>query len=504
MQSTNSEAQVTEPGQAIAINDTICRNLFELFSSVYGPNGSTKALFNGAESLVLTNDGYTICKNIAFTHPSASMITQAASSIHDNFGDGTVTFILLSTQLFSHSYKYFTEGSSIPSIINSLQLALKDVNDYFQANVVPLDDEKLRAMALTALQTKIRNPHFMVDVVIKALTNISKSKTLDTNMIEIIQMEDGDVKDTVFIDGLVLDHAGRHHSMPTQMEDVCIMVANMSLEYEKPEINSEFYYSSAKQRKEIADQENEFIASKARAIASFAKELKQDGKTLLLINEKGIDQNSLGILAEAGVLALRRAKRRNLERLIKMSGASLITQLSQITKQNMGYCRRVEVRDFGDNKYTIIQGTPLQGSCTILVRGNVDYQRMQHVIKGVVNCLGTAIQVKCCIHGGIPLYRNLMRHLKKKSTSLHLGDTPGYSIVCDALESLIKVLVKNEGRSINESIMQISKENGVDDSLVENIKAVGAAFNNAIYMATNLLMCDEIIKAGKSIGQENK
>jgi T-complex protein 1 subunit zeta len=41
---------------------------------------------------------------------------------------------------------------------------------------------------------------------------------------------------------------------------------------------------------------------------------KAKKKNFVVINQKGIDPLSLDILAKAGILALRRAKRRNMER----------------------------------------------------------------------------------------------------------------------------------------------------------------------------------------------
>lgn len=500
MQSTSSEAQVTQSGQAIAINCMTCKQLIDLFSPMFGPNGTFKALVTGSQ-LSMTKDGCTLCKSVQFTHPTSILITRAASSLHASSGDGSTSFILLCCEIFTESYKYFIDGSPLPTIINSLQLALKDCNEFLQNNVVQLTDDNLRSLALCILKTKIRNPEFLVEIVLKALINLSKSDSFDTNMIEIIKMDGGDIKDSIFVDGLVLDHSGRHHLMPTTMENTCVLVTNLSLEYEKPEVNSEFYYSSAQQRADLANSEKEFILSRSKKIAELALELKKEGKTLLLITEKGIDQASLAVLAGAGILGLRRAKRRNLERLIRMCGGNIVAQVNQIKKENLGYCQKVFTKSFGDNQFTILEGTPFKGSCTILVRGNTDYERMSTAIKGTINSLATSIKLKSCIYGGIPLYRNLILHLRELLKKVHEADSVGYSIVSNAFEFLIKVLLKNEGLNIHENLVRIYKELSVDESIVENVKVVGSSISHAIYMAINLLMCDEIIKAGKSIKQ---
>ncbi|ELA42348.1 uncharacterized protein VICG_00446 [Vittaforma corneae ATCC 50505] len=502
MESTSSEAQVTQSGQAIAINNICCSQLAELFGPMFGPNGSVKALLSGGQQLNLTKDGNSLCKDIQFTHPTSILITRTASSLYNSNGDGTIAFILLACECFKEAYKYYCEGTSLPLVINSLQLALKDVSELIQNSAVPLSDKTLRQLVFTSLSTKVRNPGFLVDIVLKAMASLNRS--FDTNMIEILKMEEGDIADSIFVDGLVLDHGGRHYTMPTHVENVCVLTANMSLEYEKPEVNAEFCYSSAQQREQLALSEREFIAEKAKKIADLANTLKREGKALVLINEKGIDPYSLEILANAGVLALRRAKRRNLERLVNMCGGKLVTQVSQLCKENLGFCQKVTVKTINENKYTFIEGTPLKGSCTILLRGDSDYERISRSIKGTVNSLAIAIQTKCCIYGGIDLYKSIITTLNEKMQNVHHSDAVGYKILSRAFEGLIKTLLRNDDKNINEELVRLFRENEPDQNVVENIKVVNSCITNAVITTINLLMCDEIILAGKSINQGSK
>lgn len=502
MQATSSDAQVTQSGQAIAINNITCAQLTELFAPMFGPAGSVKALVSGGEQLNLTKDGNSLCRDIQFTHPTSILITRAASSLYNSVGDGTISFVLLCCECFREAYNLICEGTPIPQIINSLQLALKDVNESLKNRVVPLDDKTLRALVYTSLNTKVRNPEFLVDIVIKAIVSISSTRTFDTNMIEIIKMEEGDIRDSEFVDGLVLDHGARHHAMPTSLENVCVLTMNMSLEFEKPEINAEFFYSSAEQRDMLCKAEREFILKKAREIANFAEELRKEGKSLLVVSEKGIDQFSLEVLSKANILALRRAKRRNLERLVNMCGGKIVTQISQLTKESLGFCRSVKAKTINENSYTILEGTPLKGACTILLRGDVDYERLNRSIRGTINSIAIALQMKCCIYGGITLYRQLVNTLNEKINSLHEADVSGYKVLSKAFENLMKILIKNENKNIHESLVKIFREEKCDESVVENIKVVSTSISNAVITSINLLMCDEIILAGKPIKQD--
>ena len=89
------------------------------------------------------------------------------------------------------------------------------------------------------------------------------------------------------------------------------------------EVNSGFFYSSAEQREKLVESERKFVDAKLKKIVEFknlvcdqAVDAKEKRKNFVVINQKGIDPLSLDILAKSGILALRRAKRRNMERYV--------------------------------------------------------------------------------------------------------------------------------------------------------------------------------------------
>jgi T-complex protein 1 subunit zeta len=102
------------------------------------------------------------------------------------------------------------------------------------------------------------------------------------------------------------------------------------LRQRRSEVNSGFFYSSAEQREKLVESERKFTDAKVRKVIELKQlvcdaQLDKDGqnigekKTFVLINQKGIDPLSLDMLAKAGIMALRRAKRRNMERLASRS-----------------------------------------------------------------------------------------------------------------------------------------------------------------------------------------
>ena len=70
-------------------------------------------------------------------------------------------------------------------------------------------------------------------------------------MVEIMEMQHKSAMDTQLIKGLVMDHGARHPDMPKRSENCFILAANVSLEYEKTEVNSGFFYKTADEREKL-------------------------------------------------------------------------------------------------------------------------------------------------------------------------------------------------------------------------------------------------------------
>ena len=92
-------------------------------------------------------------------------------------------------------------------------------------------------------------------------------------------------------------------------------------------------------------------------------------KTFVLINQKGIDPISLDMLAKENILGLRRAKKRNAERLVLACGGRAVNAVEDLTVDDLGFAENVYQQDLGEDKYTFIEGCKNPKSCTILIKG---------------------------------------------------------------------------------------------------------------------------------------
>lgn len=283
-------------------------------------------------------------------------------------------------------------------------------------------------------------------------------------MIEIMKMQHQTGSDTQLIKGLALDHGARHPDMPKRVTNAFILTLNVSLEYEKSEINSGFYYSSAAQRDKLVESERRFVDEKLRKIIELKKEVcgSDPKKSFVVINQKGIDPLSLDVLVKNGILALRRAKRRNMERLQLVCGGVSQNSVDDLTPDVLGWAGLVYEHTLGEEKYTFVEEVKDPKSVTILIKGPNQHTITQIndavrdglrsvynmiVDKSVVPGAG-AFQVACAAHLSSSEFRKTVKGKAKY----------GVAAFADALLIIPKTLAANAGHDIQDSLAALQDE----------------------------------------------
>ena len=525
------------------MNAMAASSMQNIFSVHLGPHGTHKMIISKSGELKITNDGHTLLTDIQFTNPSCLIISKAAQQSYELLGDGVTSFVVFCTEIFGQSFSYYQNGTSIHKIIGGLKQGMRSLDGFLQQSRRPFSASTPQKLAISALKTKIGGEYAdrIGGVVNRAFehllspevsgnmkmgandkgtnhkgtnqqigtNNNQGNQEIDINMVEIIKMQHTE-KDCELVEGLVLDHAGRHAAMPEHLEDCYVLTSNLSLEYERTEINSSFLYSTTHKKGELAQKEREHSTRNATLIAQFADRMRREtGRRLLFVTDKGIDPHNLEILARHNVLGLRRAKRRNLERIMRICGGTLVSRPEQLVEGSLGHCGRVEVRRIGDESYTFLKEVPHKGSCTILVKGNNLHENSRTVtaIRAALKGLLLGHKTPFYVAGGPKLFYQASRHI---GASMHTGkegidDVIGMKVIQAALLKIAKVLIRNSGNNVEERISEFErgefKEFGNND-IVDSFSIIEGVIRNSLMVACTLLVVDDYIKAGKSVKKE--
>lgn len=323
-----------------------------------------------------------------------------------------------------------------------------------------VDRELLLSVARTSLSTKLDSSlaeQLTPDIVDSVLAIYQAPAKPDLHMVEIMTMQHRTAADTQLIRGLALDHGARHPDMAKRVENAFILTLNVSLEYEKSEINSGFYYSSADQREKLVESERRFVDEKLRKIVELKKEVCGDDpkKGFVIINQKGIDPLSLDVLVKNGIFALRRAKRRNMERLQLVCGGTAQNSVDDLTPDVLGWAGLVYEHQLGEEKYTFIEDVKEPKSVTLLIKGPNSHtiSQIKDAVRDGLRSVYNMIVDKSVVPGGGSFQVACAAHLQSEQFKKTVKGKAkwGVSAFADALLIIPKTLAANSGHDIQDS-----------------------------------------------------
>jgi T-complex protein 1 subunit zeta len=536
----NPKAESVRRAAALQVNTNGAMGLANVVKGNLGPRGTLKMLVDGSGQIKITKDGKVLLSEMQIQNPTAAMIARTAVAQDDQVGDGTTSVVLLVGELLKQADRYISEGVHPTVIGGGFDLAKKEALAFLDKFKQPskLDRATLINVAHTSLATKLNAVlarQLAADVVDAVLTirpppppKDAKDQwrdAIDLHMIEIMKMQHRTASETQLVRGLVLDHGARHPDMPKRLENAFVLTLNVSLEYEKTEINSGFFYSSTEQREKLVEAERKFVDEKVKKIVELknlvcdqAVDGKEKKKNFVVLNQKGIDPLSLDILAKNGILALRRAKRRNMERLQLICGGVAQNSVDELTPDILGWAGLVYEHTLGEEKYTFVEEVKNPRSVTLLIKGPNAHTitQIQDALRDGLRSVKNALEDEALIPGAGAFEVACAAHLSgpvKKSAKGRVK--MGVQAFADALLIIPKTLAQNGGFDVQDVVVALQDEQaegntvGIDletgepfdptvEGIWDNYRVKRQMLHSCSVIAVNLLSTDEILRAGRS------
>lgn len=497
--------------------------LQDVLKSNLGPSGTLKMLVDGAGAIKLTKDGNVLLREMQIQNPTAVMIARAATAQDDITGDGTTSVVLLVGELLKQAERHISEGLHPRVITDGYEIAKTEALKFLENFKLerPIDRELLLSVARTSLSTKLNGAlaeKLTPDIVDAVLAIHRAPEKPDLHMVEIMTMQHRSSSDTQLIRGLALDHGARHPDMPKRVENAFILTLNVSLEYEKSEINSGFYYSNAEQRDKLVESERKFVDAKLQKIVDLKKEVcgNDPNKGFVVINQKGIDPLSLDVLVKNGIFALRRAKRRNMERLQLVCGGTAQNSVEDLSPEVLGWAGLVYEHQLGEEKFTFVEEVKDPKSVTILIKGPNGHTitQVKDAVRDGLRSVYNTIVDGCVIPGAGAFQVACAVHLQSQAfTKTVKGKAKwGVGAFADALLIIPKTLAANSGHDIQDSLAALHDEatdgntvgldlvtgepmDPVQEGVFDSFRVLRNCIASSTGIASNLLLCDELLKA---------
>lgn len=271
-------------------NIEVARSIAEIIRTCLGPRAMLKMLLDPMGTVVLTNDGHAILREIDMGHPAAKTILEVCRAQDEEVGDGTTSVVVLLGEMLAQAAPFLSRRMHPLTIIAGYQRALNVINERLPAlarSVDVADGSSVMDLLRASLNTKLgsRWSDLVCGMVLQAVRCVFDSTSGKTvidvkRFARIERIPGGDVGDSRFISGCILNKDVIHASMPRSIRNPRILLVDCPLEYKKGESQTAIEISQTDQWQSFLESEETQVQQQVEALLA----LKPD----LIITEKGV------------------------------------------------------------------------------------------------------------------------------------------------------------------------------------------------------------------------
>ena len=491
----------------------------EAVRSALGPKGMDKMLVDSMGDVTITSDGRTILDEMDVQHPAAKMMIEVAKTQDDEVGDGTTTSVILAGELLGKAEDLINKNVHPTVIIDGYRKAANkalEILETIAITIEPNDKGYLKKVAMTSMASKLvaENREKLAEIVVEAILDVAEKVgdeiKVDLDDIMVVKKTGESVTDTKLIKGIILDKEIVHPGMPKRVETAKIALLDTALEVEKTEFD-------AKINIETPEQMDSFLKEEENMLQEMVDKIAKSGANVLVC-QKGIDDMVQHFLARKGILAIRRAKKSDMEKLAKATGGKVISNLNDMTKKDLGEAALVEERKISDDKMTFIEGCKNPLSVAILIRGGTQrfIDEAERSIHDALCVVRDVVQEPKILAGGGAPEMEIARTLRDYAESLPGREQLAVQRYAEAIEAVPLTLGENAGLDPIDILSDLrarhekgEKWAGVDVfegkvkdmenlEVYEPLVVKKQLIKSATEAATMILKIDDVIASGKT------
>ena len=485
-----------------------------------GPRGMDKMLVDQFGDVVITNDGATILKEIDVQHPAAKMMVEVAKTQDSEVGDGTTTSVILTGELLKRAKKLLEQKIHPTVITEGFRKAADKAVEILETISIKSgieDKEGLKNAAMTCMGSKIvsESREKLAELCIVAIQAIAEKVdgkwVADIDKVQIQKKEGDSIDDTSLIKGIILDKEVVSPGMPKTVKDAKILLIQSALEIEKTEFDSKLQITSPEQIQQFLDEEEKMLRTMVDKVVKSGANV--------VICQKGIDDMAQHFLSKSGVMAVRRVKKSDLEKLAKATGGMIFTDLNDITADKLGYAGLVEERKIMSDSWIFIEECKDPKSVVILIRGGSELivDEVDRSLHDALCVVRDIVEDQKIVGGGGAPELEVAIQLREYASTLGGREQLAVEIFADSLDIIPKTLAENAGLDQIEILMKLrafhqkgNKFAGFDlesGDVVDNMMTVKVveptvvkvqAIKSSVEAASMILRIDDVIAGAKS------
>ncbi len=500
-------------------NIMAARIIAEVLRSTLGPRGMDKMLIDSLGDITITNDGAAILDEVEVEHPAAKMIVEVAKTQDDMVGDGTTTAVVLTGELLRRAEDLLNQNIHPTVIVSGYRkaanMAIEALNK-LGTTVDIKDRETLKKVATTAMASKAVGAakEHLAEIAIDAVMQITERRgtknVADIDQVQVIKKEGKSLFDTQLVKGMIIDKEVVHTGMPKRIKNGKIALLDCPLEIEKTEFNAEIRIRDPTQMKAFLDQEN-------RMIQEMISKIKASGANIVLC-QKGIDDMAQHFLAKEGILAARRVKQSDMEKLARATGGNVVTHIDDLKPKDLGKAGLVEERKVSEDKMIFVEDCKNPMSVAILIRAGLErmVDEAERAMTDALSVISDVIEHNKIVAGGGAIESEIAKHLRDYAPKVGGREQLAVEAFAEATEIVPKTLAENAGLESIDILVGLraahEKRNGnlmgvnvftgkitdmYENGVIEPLSVKEQAIKSAAEAASMILRIDDVIASTK-------
>ena len=486
----------------------------ETVRTTLGPKGMDKMLVDSMGDVVVTNDGVTILEEMSVDHPAAKMIVEVAKTQENEVGDGTTTAVVLTGELLKNAEDLLDKNVHPTMIAKGYRLAAEKAQEILNniSEIITSDNEDiLKKIAITAMTGKGSEvaKEKLADLCIEAIKQVIENGKVDIDDIKLEKKTGDSVGNSELIKGILLDKERVHSGMPKEVKNAKIILLDLALEIKNTEMDAKIQLTSP-------DQLQGFIEQEERMLKEMSEKIINSGANVVIC-QKGIDDLVQHYLNKKGIYAVRRVKKSDMDKLTRATGGKVVSNLNDLSENDLGNAGIVESKKIGDEEMTYVQGCENAKSVTLLIRGGTNHvvDEVERAVKDAIGDIIASLNNNKVVGGAGSCEIEVSKELRNFANTLIGREQLAVLAFADALEVIPRTLAENSGLDPIDILTEMKSKheegkwfgldvfsgkiiNAWDLGVIEPLKIKTQAIKSASEVAELILRIDDVIMKGDS------
>ncbi|MHA1712800.1 MAG: thermosome subunit beta [Candidatus Ranarchaeia archaeon] len=501
-------------------NITAAMIIADAVKSTLGPRASDKMLVDQFGDITITSDGASILGDIDIEHPAAKIIVNVAKTQDDEAGDGTTSAAILAGTLLKEASDLLEKGIH-PTVIvkgfaEAAEFAQKEL-EKIAHDISDDDGEILRQVVKTTLQSKVVSSYreYLANLVVEAVQQVLEEKDgtrkADIDWIKVLKKEGLGIEESELVKGIVIEKEVVHVGMPKIVKDAKIALINASLEIEKGEFDRKLNITSP-------DQIDAFMQQEEDELRRLAEKIAESGATVVFC-QKGIDDVVQYFLAQKNIMAARRLKKSDMEKLAKATGAHVVNSVDALKPEVLGSAGVVEAKKIGEDDMIFVEQCVDPKAVTLIIRGGTEHivNEAERSIHDALCVARNALEDQKVVPGGGATEVELAQRIRKFADTLKGREQLAAHAFAKALEVIPTTLADNAGHDPIDILTSLRARHesegnawyGLDiysgeptdtkkKGIIETLRVKSQMIKSGTEAAQLILRIDDVIAAKKS------